>query len=302
MSGLDPTTIAAVQEALLAWYAVHQRALPWREAAGKVEKPYAVVVSELMLHQTRVDRVVPVYRAFVARFPGFAALAAAPMGEVVRAWAGLGYNRRAVYLHQLAQRVVADHNGSLPDDRDALLRLPGIGAYTASAIRSFAFGHDEPALDTNVRRVLGRVFLEGDPSDDEVARIAAATVATGRSSEWNQALMDLGSSLCTARHPRCLLCPIRAWCRSAGAAWPAQSRSQGTFRGSTRYYRGRLLAMLCEEPATYGVRLEELRRQLEARGVPSPQQGWASIVARLARDGLLAVREEGGHEVVALPE
>src|SRR5581483_3414306 len=150
---LDPAERAFIQQALLAWYGAHRRDLPWR----RDPTPYRVLISEIMLQQTQVDRVVPYFAAFMARFPDFKALAEAPRADVIRAWAGLGYNRRAVHLHLLAHEVVERYGSELPVDRQALLGLPGIGPYTAGAILSIAFGQDEPALDTNVRRVVSRV-------------------------------------------------------------------------------------------------------------------------------------------------
>ncbi|MBV8299690.1 MAG: A/G-specific adenine glycosylase, partial [Candidatus Eremiobacteraeota bacterium] len=141
-------------QALLAWYAAHGRThLPWRATRD----PYRIVVSEFMLQQTQVERVIPLYHAFIARFPDFAALAAADAGDVVRAWRGLGYNSRAVRLHALARAVVARHGGKLPPETEALRALPGIGAYTAAAVRAFAFELDDAAVDVNVRRVIHRV-------------------------------------------------------------------------------------------------------------------------------------------------
>src|SRR5689334_19848011 len=145
----EPAADGAIQTALLAWYAAHRRDLPWR----RDPTPYRVLISEIMLQQTQVDRVIPYFEQFTTRFPDFAALAAAPRADVIRLWAGLGYNRRAVQLHELARIVVERHDGELPSDREALRALPGIGPYTAGAILSIAFGQDEPALDTNVRRV-----------------------------------------------------------------------------------------------------------------------------------------------------
>src|SRR4051794_35108909 len=147
-----------------------------------------------MLQQTQVDRVVPAFEVFVAHFPSFEVLAAASRGDVIRAWAGLGYNRRAVHLHELARTVVEQFGGQLPADRATLLQLPGVGPYTAGAILSLAFGQDEPAMDTNVRRVIGR--HQGDERPASVAAAAARLVPAGRASDWNQALMDLGATIC----------------------------------------------------------------------------------------------------------
>ena len=194
-----------------------------------------------MLQQTQVDRVIPYFQRFVAQFPDFEALAAAPRADVIHVWAGLGYNRRAVQLHELARIVVERHGGELPRDADALRRLPGIGPYTVGAVLSIAFGQDEPALDTNVRRVVARYLFEEEPDAKTLSAATRALVPRGRAGQWNQALMDLGATICVAQRPRCLLCPLRSGCHSAGrVAGPLEvaPKRQSTFAGSSRYYRG----------------------------------------------------------------
>ena len=187
---------------LLDWYAAHGRDLPWR----RTRDPYRILVSEVMLQQTQVARVVPRYEAWVERWPDPAALAAAPVADVLREWVGLGYNRRALRLREAAAVVAAD---GWPED---LLTLPGVGPYTAAALGSFAFGRHEVALDTNLRRVLERTGgLEPPP---------------GASCAFNNAVMDLGATICTARRPDCPGCPLRAGCPSAGVA-PARDAASG---------------------------------------------------------------------------
>ncbi len=246
-----------------------------------------------MLQQTQVDRVIPYFQRFTEQFPSFPALAAAPRAQVIRAWAGLGYNRRAVKLHELAQAVVARHGGQLPADRAALLALPGIGPYTASALLSMAFGQDAPALDTNVARVVARYAFVAPPPPAEVRAAAQALLPPGRAGDWNQALMDLGSSICTARRPRCLLCPLQRGCASAGRADEVglSSKREAPYAGSTRYYRGRLLAELRELPMGARASVEELRRAMSARGVAEPPAGWLAVGQQLERDGLIACEE-----------
>ncbi len=246
-----------------------------------------------MLQQTQVDRVIPYFERFTEQFPSLAALAAASRADVIRAWAGLGYNRRAVKLHELAQAVVARHGGQLPADRAALLALPGIGPYTAGALLSMAFGQDEPALDTNVARVVARYNFNAPVRPADVQAAARRMVPTGRAGDWNQALMDLGSSICTARRPRCLLCPLQRGCASAGRANEVglNGKREAPFAGSTRYYRGRLLAELRGLPAGEWASLEELRRAMSARGVAEPPAGWLVVGRQLERDGLVACEE-----------
>jgi A/G-specific adenine glycosylase len=184
-----------------------------------------------MLQQTQVDRVIPKYHEFLSRYPTLEALAAADVGDVKRTWYPLGYNIRPVHLHGIAREAVARYGGHLPDDEAALRALKGIGRYTAGAVRSFAYGRRVPILDTNVRRVLGRVFHGGDgrrvPSA-HMWRLAAAVLPRGEVYDFNQALMDFGATWCTARKPLCLPCPMRRFCR--GFPWPPTGRdgsSQG---------------------------------------------------------------------------
>ncbi len=189
--------------------------LPWRG----VRDPYAVLVSEIMLQQTQVNRVEEYYRRFIAQYPTLEDLAAAPADAVRESWAGLGYYARARNLQGTAQRIVGELGGVFPREPDALRRLPGIGRYTAAAVASLAFGADVGTVDTNIDRVLGRVFrVRGKrKSSARSARIwslAHRLVPRGRSSDWNQALMDLGATICVARSPRCGVCPVAAVCRS----------------------------------------------------------------------------------------
>jgi A/G-specific adenine glycosylase len=200
---------------LLAWYARHRRVLPWRATRD----PYAILVSEIMLQQTQVARVEGYWTRFLARYPTVEDLAAASADAVHASWAGLGYYARARNLHAAAREVVRDHGGALPRELDALRRLPGIGRYTAAAVASIAFGADVGTVDTNVGRVLARVFrIRGAAKSAARARrtwrLVDALVPPGRAGDWNQALMDLGATICTARAPRCPTCPVRTACRA----------------------------------------------------------------------------------------
>lgn len=203
---------------LLHWYERHGRRLPWRER----KDAYAVWVSEMMLQQTRVETVIPYFERWMARFPTVADLAAAAEQEVLSLWEGLGYYRRARNLWQAARQVVADHGGRLPEDPAALEKLPGIGRYTAAAIASIAFGRDIPTLDGNLRRVLARVFDVDTPADSAAGEallwsLARENLPPGRAGDYNQALMDLGATLCLPRKPRCSACPLVGLCRAAAA-------------------------------------------------------------------------------------
>lgn len=230
---------------LLAWWEAERRDLPWR----RTRDPWAVLVSELMLQQTQVVRVVSRWHRFLERFPTPAACAAAGVGAVVEEWAGLGYNRRAVSLHRCAAGVVEHHGGSLPDDLDALLALPGIGPYTARAVLAFAFERDVAVVDTNVGRILARTSgrrLGAREAQDLADRL----VPEGEGWAWNQAMLDLGATVCAKRAPTCVRCPVAGTCawRSTECAEPdpaagshAVSRGQSRFEGSFRQGRARLL-------------------------------------------------------------
>lgn len=230
-----------MQSALIDWSARTRRDLPWR----RTRDPWAVLVSELMLQQTQVPRVIPKYHAFLERFPTAAACAAAPAGDVVRAWAGLGYNRRALNLHRAAIAVVDRHGGVLPDDLDALLALPGVGPYTARAVLAFAYERDVGVLDVNAARVVHRTAGRRLPPAAAQAR-ADGLVPPGKGWAWNQAMLDLGATVCTRRAPRCGECPVMAHCAWDGDADdPApEATRQSAFEGSDRQGRGRLVDAL----------------------------------------------------------
>jgi len=205
--------LAALPARLAAWYRRRRRDLPWR----RTRDPYAVWVAEVMLQQTRVATVIPYYERFLAAFPDVRALAEAPLERVLKVWEGLGYYARARNLHRAARRLLREHDGRLPADAAALRRLPGIGPYTAGAIASIAFGRDEPVLDGNVARVLCRLFrLRGDPraarTRDRLWRLAGRIVRNGRAGLVNQALMDLGATVCTPCEPQCRACPVAPLC------------------------------------------------------------------------------------------
>jgi A/G-specific adenine glycosylase len=191
-----------------------RRDLPWQRDST----PYGVWVSEIMLQQTQVQTVVPYFERFVGRFPDVVTLAEAPLDAVLHLWSGLGYYARARNLHRAAQQVVTEHGGRFPMEHAALQALPGVGRYTAGAILSFAYGRDEPILDTNVRRVLGRVFLGprrlARARDRALWDLAGTLVPRGRGYDFNQALMDFGATWCTPRRPRCPPCPLRRLCAS----------------------------------------------------------------------------------------
>ena len=214
--------VAAFQAAVLDWYASDGRQLPFRGTTD----PYLVLVSEAILQQTQVSRGGPAWQAFVARFPTVQALAAATPADVLRAWQGLGYNRRAINLQRTARIVVEELGGHFPTAVAELERLPGVGPYTARAVASIAYGRPVGAVDTNVRRVIGRV-VAGDPgalAPGDLQAIADRLVAVDRPADWTHALMDLGSTVCRPRDPRCDACPVRRQCRYAGDVRPSRRR------------------------------------------------------------------------------
>jgi A/G-specific adenine glycosylase len=277
-------------DAVLGWYAAHARDLPWR-APGV--SPWGVLVSEIMLQQTPVSRVLPAYAAWLARWPTPAAQAASPAGEAVRQWGRLGYPRRALRLHETATIVTQKYAGELPSSRDELLALPGIGAYTAAAVAVFAFGRKHAVLDTNVRRVLarlesGREFPTAQPSVAEY-RLAESLLPDDDAvaARWSVAVMELGALTCTAAAPRCDDCPLAKHCAWLAAGRPeAAVRPVGqTYEGTDRQCRGRLLAVLrnSTEPVT--------QARLDATW-PDPVQR-ARALDGLVADGLVDPLPDG---------
>jgi A/G-specific adenine glycosylase len=201
---------------LLGWYDRHRRTLPWRAPAGKRTPPYLVWLSEIMLQQTTVATVGDYFHRFVKRWPTVEALAAAPIDDVLSAWAGLGYYARARNLHACARTVVAQHAGKFPEDEASLLALPGIGRYTAAAIRAIAFDHPASAVDGNVERVIARLYAIETPLPDakiEIVARAAELVPQHRAGDYAQAMMDLGATVCVPKSPRCVICPLMQGCK-----------------------------------------------------------------------------------------
>jgi A/G-specific adenine glycosylase len=240
-------------EPVLAWYSEHARDLPWRQPGAT---PWSVLVSEIMLQQTPVSRVIPAHRAWLERWPAPADLARDAAGEAVRQWGRLGYPRRALRLHETARIVTDKHGGAIPADYDALRGLPGIGAYTAAAVAVFAFGGRHAVLDTNVRRVLarlaaGRQFPGASPSVAEY-RLAEELLPDDpeTAAKWSVAVMELGALTCTAARPRCGDCPVASQCGWLAAGQPLATRRRPgqRYEGTDRQCRGRLLALLRESP------------------------------------------------------
>jgi A/G-specific adenine glycosylase len=281
-----PRDAAAAMAALREWYRAQARDLPWRHPGTT---PWGVLVSEVMLQQTPVARVLPVYAAWMRRWPTPAALAAAASGDAVREWGRLGYPRRALRLHAAAVAIVERHGGEVPDDHAALLALPGVGDYTAAAVASFAFRQRHAVLDTNVRRVLARAVggVEFPPTALSRAERERAeqllpddpdTAAT-----WAVAVMELGALVCTANAPRCADCPIADRCAWRAAGYPAYDgppRRGQTWDGTDRQCRGRLMAVLREAHGPVH------RSRLDAVWPDAAQR--ARCLASLVADGLVS--------------
>ncbi len=267
---LEDDAIAQFQQHILSWYDTFKRDLPWRGDPN----PYHVLVSEVMLQQTQVDRVIPKYLAFLERFPSLKDLAEASTGDVLRQWQELGYNRRALNLKRAAEAAMREHGGQLPDTVDELETLPGIGRYTARAVASFAFGLQAPVVDTNVRRVLSD-FVGWDLTDRETWRLAERVLPEKRAADWNQALMDYGALVKRAT-PR----------RSSKSAEP--------FASSNRFWRGRIVEALVKN---HSLPLPEL---LEALPYPNrDEERVRGLVLALHEEGM--VEYDVGRDEVALP-
>lgn len=280
---------SAVTRAVLRWYALHGRDLPWRHTRN----PYHILVSEIMLQQTQVDRVIPKYHAFLKAFPSVTALAHAKASQVIKAWAGLGYNRRALFLQKTAQAVVLEHGGRFPQELETLKALPGVGDYTARAILSFAFEEPVPMMDTNHRRFYQRVLFGLSIKKDVVLlEVAEGMLPKKRAYDWNQALMDFGSAVCRSKQPVCPVCPLKTMCR----AYPIilkevpQKKKKSTktvqFKQTDRYIRGRIIHWLREgemlTPAILAERLAEF-----------PNARLEAVAAGLEKDGLIRRTKKG---------
>ncbi len=298
----DADQLRHVQNALLAWFTTNGRDLPWR----RTRDPYRVLVSEIMLQQTQVDRVKSKWEAFLAQFPTLDALAAAAPGDVIRAWAGLGYNRRALNLQRTAQAVLRDWHGQFPTTPQELKTLPGIGPYTAGAVACFAFERDVGFMDTNIKRVVQRVWVGPDDTpapDRDLLQLAEQAVPAGHGWAWNQAVMELGALVCTAAKPRCQICPLRsacrayrAWCAADEAVFSYQptrptklakvAERNTPFASTPRYFRGRIVdALRQQEPGTW-LPLAALGEQVKSDWTSDDMPWLIQLVRGLAADGL----------------
>ena len=234
----------ALQKALLAWYEQHRRDLPWR----KTTHPYAIWLSEIMLQQTRVAVVIHKYHQFLEQFPTVQSLAAAKLDDVLTVWSGLGYYRRARALHQAAQIVAQHHGGKFPADQAGWRALPGIGRYTSAAIASIAFSEPVAVVDGNVERVLERLLGERYEGEDLWSR-ANELLAVHAPSDWNQAMMELGATVCTPQNPQCLICPVNSWCKTRGVTPPQPKPKRKRAELWYTLYRQKTSVWLVQRPA-----------------------------------------------------
>lgn len=301
------------QNALLQWYAHEQRALPWRAT----NEPYAILVSEIMLQQTQVDRVLPKYQQFLLAFPTIGDLAAAPTADVISTWVPLGYNRRAISLQSIARQVMTAYAGHIPDTIDELLKLKGIGRYTAGAIACFAYRKHVATVDTNIRRVLHRIFLgleypEPKVNDTQMLDLAEQVLPEGQAYDWNQALMDLGATVCTSNDPKCLDCPLQETCQASKemsqySLFPSgavlrqlrkvsekkTSYQAQPFTSTNRYFRGRIVDLLRSLSANERLSLAALGLKIKPEFCSEDHIWLQKIVDGLVRDGLLDYNEDG---------
>jgi A/G-specific adenine glycosylase len=279
--GMDDSLPSEAQAAVLDWFDARGRSLPFRASSD----PYGILVSEVMAQQTQIARVADRWAAFMGAFPSVQVLAAAPVADVLRAWRGLGYNRRALNLHRAARAIVADHGGRVPSALPDLERLPGVGRYTARAVASLAFGAPVGPVDTNVRRVLQRVMAADEPmSPARLQSAADGVVPAERPADWTHALMDIGATVCRPASPRCPECPLRPWCAFAarGEPVPARRRARGVqpFTTTTRWVRGRIIDRLRDAAPGEWTRLDGEIGSHDAAAVDG-------AIGGLEREGLL---------------
>ena len=271
------------QKILLFWYEKHGRKLPWRET----QDPYKILVSEMMLQQTQVNRVIPKYHAFLQRFPTAQALADASPAEVLQYWSGLGYNRRALYLHRCAQ--VLQGKKEFPETVEELRKFPGLGPYTAAAVLSFALNKNVIVIDVNISLLYKRIFY---PRID-VDAIAQEVLPSGRSRDWHNALMDLGSLYCHRKNPDCEHCPVKNTCASSGDEKKIEStwmkKKVKAFKNSDRIVRGGILKLLTKKD---GQDVDLIHRALELQGIQREKDLFLTIVKKLEADGLICRKEK----------
>lgn len=305
---LSGDLVKRVQVAALDWFAANQREMPWR----RTHDPYLVLLSEVMLQQTQVSRVLPKYLEFVERFPTILHLARAPLAEVIRAWSPLGYNLRAVRLHRAARVIVEHHGEVVPNNPRELHALPGLGEYSAAAVACFAYGLPLAVVDTNVRRVLSRLLPEAAEAGPGALRVVARQlVPLETARDWGLALMDLGATVCTARRPACPVCPLAAMCPSAGAPLSRTKNLAETqhpyttkpkpFIGSNRYYRGRVVQALRQSRPNEWLGLAELGPKVKPDFSNEDVPWLHALLRELGHEGLVSLKAAPKHSSAKEP-
>ncbi|MBM4168727.1 MAG: A/G-specific adenine glycosylase [Ignavibacteria bacterium] len=295
---ISPTLRKRLHMKILRWYRANGRDLPWR----RTNDPYRILLSEIMLQQTQVARVKEKYPVFLRRFPTLRTLAHASTSDVIKAWRGMGYNRRAVYLRQIAREVMEKHRGKIPAAAPALHKLPGIGKYTANAILATAFGQNVPVVDTNIRRIFTRLLKRATfPAEWKLAELL---LSRSSASEWNQALMDLGALVCTARAPLCHLCPVSKECPSAyrsPVTLEKRPRNEPARHGiPNRLHRGKVIDLLRSLNGTERISERRLLRsivRIERSGDP---RWFRRLIEGLQRDGLVRVESRRNIRYIGL--
>ena len=286
-SRFPPGHIRLIHRRLLTWYRTAGRELPWRNHT----EPYHILVSECMLQQTQASRVAEKFPAWIQRFPTLEALAAASQRDVLLAWAGMGYNRRALNLHAAARRIMEVHGGRIPDSAAELTALPGVGRYSAHAVLCFAFRRREAVVDINIRRIFSRLAARQRSEADILAESDAWTLAEAllpprACFNWNQALMDLGAAVCTARSPRCAACPLSGLCPSCGIMEPAKRGAPAVRETPRRIYRGRVVELL-RHARGHRITLSKLGPLLREDYDTAMEPWLRGVVASLEKDGLV---------------
>ena len=303
----DPNKIKGMHRSVARWYRRHRRELQWR----KTRNPYDILVSEIMLQQTQVNRVKEKLPVFLKRFPSMKALAQSSKADVIRAWSGMGYNNRAIRLREFARNVVQNYDGTIPRNIDKLEQLPGIGRYTSHALLCFAFGKQVPVVDINIRRVFSRIFFQMKQSDDLIeiddCWKLAEKILPRNSYTWNQALMDLGSTICTARNPLCGQCPVAQHCASrkllsrTGVPQKRKIKREPHYNGiPRRIWRGKIVEVLRNVNGRGYIEMNDIGTAINPDFNRKELPWLCSIVDALVNDGIAEVKSVRSKTIVML--
>lgn len=303
------TLKSQITRSVLRWYKKNGRTLPWRG----ISNPYRILVSEIMLQQTQVSRVLIKYPQFLKRFPNFKSLAHAKTSDAIKAWQGMGYNNRVIRLQQLAKTLVKNNHSKLPNDIDELQKLPGIGRYTANAIAYLVFHKQVPVVDTNVIRVLFRLFPKKIKSKgrhqidiEKIWQTAEWLMPRGLAADWNQALMDFGATICTAANPKCSMCPVQSYCPSAFKATRIGTKrlKQEPKRNGIphRIYRGRIVEALRNLNGKKSLTAAEIGNKVKPSFGNGDKQWLSSLLKGLEQDGLILLKKKPAGLSISLPD